>query len=148
MGSSWEALRRFLGFSLLSGVGWLCDFSIFSLLVKLFGMQGFPANLISSYCGVTFVWFTSLKLVFNRRAKGQERFLVIFWCYQFGSILAYSQVLSLIVHGIQQLGKLELIGQNAIIVAKIIITPFNLLTNFMFMRYLTRFMREAGRARL
>jgi len=134
-------LRAFLGFLLLSGLGWLCDMLTYTSLVRLAGVSPFAANVASSYVGVSFVWFTSLGMVFRRSGDHSGRFLLLYWCYQFISIMAYSQLL--------QLGSAALAGgagalaQHSAVAAKIFITPFNLVTNFLFMKVLTRRMRAA-----
>ena len=139
-------MRHFLIFSFLSGLGWLSDFMTFTLLVKLFNVHSFQANFVSSYVGVTFVWFTSIKTVFKLSSKGSSTFLVVYWCFQFISILIYSQLLHMTVHEIPSVFQLVQISQNPEIAAKIVITPFNLVTNFIFMKFLTRFMRKEYRA--
>lgn len=120
-------------FIALSGLGWLCDMATFALLVRLAGWDAAAANIASSYAGVTFVWFTSLKTVFQR--AGAPRFLLMYWAYQFVSILAYSQLLALTVAALPALGAWD--GYRAL-AAKILITPFNLASNFLFMKVLTR----------
>lgn len=122
-------------FVALSGLGWLCDMAVFTLLVKLAGWEAAAANIVSSYAGVTFVWFTSLNTVFRRAGGG--RFLLIYWGFQFVSILAYSHALGLVSAALPALGQWE---SHRALAAKILITPFNLVTNFMFMKALTRHM--------
>jgi len=132
-------VKQFLKFAFLSGLGWLCDFTTFTLLVKIAGLSPFMANLVSSYAGVTFVWFTSLKTVFQRRTNGSGTFLMTYWCYQFVSIMAYSQILNITVDG---LAAAHLMTANSGVAAKLLITPFNLITNYLFMKRLTRFMQK------
>jgi len=142
-----RAFANFLAFVFLSGLGWICDFLTFLLLVKVVGVSSFVGNFISSYVGVTFVWFVSLKMVFNRRTDGQAIFLFAYWCFQFFSILGYSQSLRVVDLALLNTYSSSLVGQNPEIAAKIIITPFNLLTNFIFMKFLTRFMRGESTTR-
>ena len=132
---------QFLRFLVLSGMGWLCDFATFTLLVKLFGVSGFVSNFVSSYVGVTFVWFTSLNTVFGRTGDSRGRFLFTYWGFQFVSILAYSQLLHWVIDSLFFVGLSGWLGNNSGLVAKVIITPFNLISNFLFMRWLTRFMK-------
>ena len=134
-------LRAFLGFLLLSGLGWLCDMLTYTTLVRLAGVSPFAANVASSYVGVTFVWFTSLGMVCRRGGDHAGRFLVRYWCYQFISIMAYSQLLQLGAAALA--GAAGALAQHSAVVAKIAITPFNLVTNFLFMKVLTRRMRAA-----
>jgi putative flippase GtrA len=123
-------MTMLLRFVALSGLGWLCDMTTFTLLVKLAGCPAPLANIASSYAGVTFVWFTSLKSVFQHNGPRGGRYLLIYWGYQLLSILAYSHILGLVAAALP----------NPLI-AKIFITPFNLVTNFIFMKTLTRTMR-------
>ncbi len=131
--------KLFLKFIALSGIGWICDFLSFTILVK-FGMPDFAANFISSYIGVTFVWFTSLHRVFGHSGQVKSHFLFVYWSFQFISILAYSHFLHQFVVALYNLQMMQVLDSQLEIVAKIIITPFNLFTNFIFMTFLTRFM--------
>lgn len=134
---------KFVIFVILSGCGWLCDFLTFSLLTRVVGISPFAANFISSYVGITFVWFASLKPVFGRCGADHNRYIVLYWTYQLVSILIYSQLLNVVIHLLGQSG-IELRGSGQLaIAAKVIITPFNLGTNFIFLRVLTRHMRES-----
>ncbi len=133
---------QFIGFGFWSGLGWLCDLATFTLLVKVFEVPAFVANFISSYVGVTFVWFTSLKAVFGHTGASRGRFLAIYWGYQFASILAYSQFLHLVAGLFLSNVFMATIANNPEVAAKIFVTPFNLVSNFLFMKYLTRYMRN------
>jgi putative flippase GtrA len=133
-------------FALLSGAGWICDFGTFTLLTALTDASGFTANVISSCAGVTFVWFASLRVLFKHPHEQHSTFLLVYWCFQFISILAYSQLLHMAASIIPGLVQLAQIGSNPEIAAKIIITPFNLLTNFIFMKFLMHLMRKEYQA--
>lgn len=135
-------MKLFLRFAGLSGLGWLCDFLAFVMLVKLVEAPNFIANFLSSYVGVTFVWVTSLKVVFKRSDNRGRTFLALYWSFQFVSIMAYSQLLHIVASAVPNIDQLELFNVSSGIAAKIIVTPFNLVTNFLFMKFLTRFMRE------
>lgn len=129
-------------FIALSGLGWLCDMATFTLLVKLAHWDAAAANIASSYAGVTFVWFTSLKAVFGRAGGG--RFLLMYWGFQFISILAYSHALGLLASALAALPRAAEWAQwesYRAPAAKLLITPFNLATNFLFMKTLTGYMR-------
>lgn len=137
-----ELLKTFLGFAFFSGLGWLCDFATYAALVEVVGTSPFSANFVSSYVGVTFVYFTSLRLVFNRVAGNHTLFLSLYWGFQFISILAYSAFLNVVVASVEAQSIIPAIIAFSSIAGKIIITPINLLTNFVFMKFLTRFMKE------
>lgn len=129
----WAMAVRFIA---LSGLGWLCDLATFTLLVRLAAWEAGAANIASSYAGVTLVWFASLKTVFRRAGDG--RFLLTYWGFQLLSILAYSHLLGLAATAAPSLGPWD--GYRPL-AAKLFITPFNLITNFIFMKLLTRHMR-------
>lgn len=131
-----------MGFVFLSGLGWLCDFCTYAFLVKLFNVSPLVANFISSYVGVTFVWFASLKSVFQAAEGAGSRFLLLYWLFQFVSILVYSQILSLMVPVFDSPAIPVLFGEEAAVIAKIFVTPFNLVTNFIFMKFLTNFINK------
>lgn len=118
----------------------------FMLLVKLTAVPNFVANFASSYVGVTFVWFASLKVVFQRSDERRNTFLLVYWCFQFVSIMVYSQLLHLVADALIGLSHLRQISHNPDVAAKIIITPFNLVTNFIFMKFLTCFMHKEYQA--
>jgi putative flippase GtrA len=135
-------LRTFLKFAFLSGLGWVCDFITFTLLLTLFDVPAFIANFVSSYVGVTFVYFTSLQFVFSKRDTRRGRFMLLYWSFQFVSILAYSAVLHRLA-AMLVTGELAiLVGAHGGVWAKIIVTPVNLLTNFLFMKFLAGFMQD------
>lgn len=84
-------------------------------------------------------------MVFRRSADGRNSFLFIYWGFQFVSILAYSHLLDILAGALPDAGLPALASRNPETAAKIIVTPFNLITNFLFMKFLTRFMRHAHR---
>ncbi len=135
-----KILKTFFGFAFFSGLGWFCDFATYVLLVEAFSISPFAANFFSSYVGVTFVYFTSLHLVFNRVAGRHSLFLSVYWGYQFVSILVWSALLNVVVQMVETQFFVTPIIAFAGIVGKIIITPANLLSNFIFMKFLTGFM--------
>lgn len=135
-----SAAARFMRFALLSGIGWLLDFCSYSVIVEFTGLQPSVANFISSYVGVTFVYFTSLRFVFGRAQQQAFHFILIYWTYHFFSTIAYSGILQVLVNQLN-VYQLSWSGYTAL-EGKIIITPFNLLTNFAFMSFLGRYMRS------
>lgn len=133
-------MKHFLGFALISGVGWLLDFTSYVIFTQIFKWDPFYANFASSMVGVTYVWFFSLKRLFKLEYSGGLGFLIVYWVFQAGSISAYSKLVSLTVAA----GVIPLMPgylPPPAVVAKIFFTPFNLITNFVFMKFLTKRMR-------
>jgi putative flippase GtrA len=63
-GQSAHRPARLHHFAILSGIGWLIDFSIFNLLVYL-GLSLFVANVVGATCGVSFVFVTGRRYIFR-----------------------------------------------------------------------------------
>ena len=136
-------LPVFLKFTILSGAGWLCDLASFVLLVNGAGIPAAAANIVSSFVGVTFVWFTSVGMIFGRKGARRLNFLVGYWLFQLVSILCYSQLLHMAMPYFGAPAAPAWLAAHTALAAKIFVTPFNLVTNFLFMRFLTRNMEQA-----
>jgi putative flippase GtrA len=134
-------VKLFLGFVLVSGIGWLLDLLSYTILTQAGGFPPSCANFVSSMAGVTYVWFVSLNRLFNRGDYGKSIFLPIYWVYQAVSIFLYSVLIAFVAASRFN----SLFGQwlnlPVEVMAKILITPVNLLTNFIFMTILTKFMK-------
>ncbi len=137
-----RALRQFVVFSAFSGVGWLCDFVTFLVLAIFFGGGAFWANFVSSYVGVTFVWFASLKAVFGCAQVARSRLIFAYWGYQLLSILVYSEALRFLENVMKAALAAQLLVGASAILAKCAVTPFNLITNFVFMKCLMQCMHR------
>lgn len=138
-------MKLFLGFVLISGMGWLLDMISYAALSQLFGMAPAYANFISSFVGVTYIWIIALNRLFDRREYGKSIYLPVYWGYQGASILAYSSLISIVSVSTINLKLSELFGLSFSLIAKITITAPNLFTNFIFMTILTRFMKPGGK---
>ena len=138
-------MKLFLGFVLISGVGWLLDMASYAGLTQLFAVPPSYANFISSMVGVTYVWIVALNQIFDRQEYGRSIYLPIYLGYQGVSILAYSALISIIAASAFN----SKIGQTFeipyVLAAKIIITGPNLITNFIFMSFLTKLMKSSAK---
>lgn len=135
-------MKVFFGFVFISGLGWLCDFVTFTLLVSFFDLPGFISNFVSSYVGVTFVWVTSLRIVFGSENVVRNHHLLIYWGFQLLSILSYSKLLQLLASYLVAANLLFVIPLNVGVISKILITPLNLATNFIFLKMLIHHMHK------
>ncbi|WP_376698259.1 hypothetical protein [Cohnella lubricantis] len=119
----------------MSGVGWLLDFLLFSLLIERFDVNAFWGNITSASLSVTFVFFAATRKVFLEvcvKSKGMKFF--IYLLYQLCSIILFSLLIRLIA---QLLVPVEgIISINLELAGKVICTPFSLATNYIFMRLL------------
>ena len=119
-------------FAVVSGLGWLIDFSIFALLNSL----GFPvwlANIVGATTAVLFLVFASVRKIFQYNGHYILWKLLNYIVYQIIAIICASLLIDFIA---LQFGMLP-------IIAKIIVTPLTFYANFQFMSFLT-----TGRLRL
>lgn len=135
-------IKSFLAFSAISGLGWLIDFTIFTLLVLILNIQTYTANFITSYIGITFVWFVSLGAVFQSKKNPLSIYIIIYWCFQFISILFFSKIIQEIAAVLQHLIYFSESHKSVNIISKILVTPINLVTNFIFMQQLVKFLKS------
>ena len=120
----------------LSGIGWLIDMSIYSILTY-FNVYTILANIISSFVAVTFVYLTSTKKIFvniNDSFNVKKKYIV-YILYQVIIVLISSTIINLIAENLVNID-IKLIADYAKISAKIIVTPFTMITNFIFMKFL------------
>jgi len=139
--SARDTLKLFIGFVLVSGVGWLLDLLSYTGLTHAAGLPAGYANFMSSMVGVTYVWIVALNRLFGKGGYGRSVFLPIYWGYQAVSILGYSILISLAVPAEFTLWLSQLSHLSPALVAKILLTAPNLMTNFVFMSFLTKFMK-------
>jgi putative flippase GtrA len=135
-------MNLFLGFVLVSGVGWVLDLLSYTCLTLAAGFPAGYANFISSMVGVTYVWMVALNRLFGKGGYGKSIFLPIYWGYQALSILGYSLLISLVVAAGFNVWLSQLSHLPPAVVAKILLTAPNLMTNFVFMSFLTKFMKN------
>lgn len=132
-----KLIRQALRFFLISGLGWLIDFSVYWLLTSRGGQVGY-SNFISAIPAVTFVFFTSTRKTFihnQSRFRLRTKYL-IYLAYQFLLLVAVSaagQALYgiLAVHVVQ-----PVILRHLKIIVKILITPITMTVNFIVMKAL------------
>ena len=137
-------MKLFLGFVLISGVGWLLDMASYAGLSQLFTVPPAYANFISSMVGVTYVWIVALNRLFDQREYRRSVYLPIYWGYQGISILAYSALISIVAASAFNSKIGQIFEMPSALVAKLIITGPNLITNFIFISFLTKFMKPSA----
>ncbi|BBU28230.1 hypothetical protein BTHE68_19640 [Burkholderia sp. THE68] len=119
-------------FGVVSGLGWLIDFCLFVTLTA-FKSPVWLANTVSATAAVLFVFFVSVRRIFEYQGHYLLGKLVRYIVYQAIAILTASVIIDLLTH---HLGL-------APIVSKIIVTPLTFYCNFQFMSFIT-----TGRLRL
>ncbi len=122
---------RFLG---LSGIGWLLDFTVYTLLSLR--MENLAlVNVLSSLVGASFVFIFSTRFVFrdSHRIPLACKY-AIYIVYQLLLIWLISRLLAWIAAVIALRAPWELLRRSSAILAKIIVTPVTMTINFFAMK--------------
>lgn len=114
------ALRRFLAFAVVSGMGLTLDFVVYTALCAS-GVEPEYANVVSASCGVTFVFFAASRHVFEG-AQG--------WLLRPFALYAAWQVL-LILAASAAVGFMTDVFDGAYLLGKLAVVPFTLILNFL-----------------
>ena len=136
---------RLHAFALLSGIGWVLDFTVFNLL-SLAGMSLFVANVAGAVCGVSFVFVTARRFIFRNIRTDLRTAVLAYVAWNVvgialaswavaavGVLLAAPLVAGPIQHLLAQAG--IGIGWSVLIppAAKILVTPATMYLNFLAM---------------
>ncbi len=129
-------IKNILTFVSLSGVGWLIDFAVFGALVSLVDLAPFFANYISSVCGAAFAFFAFSVISTKGLYRPRGRELGIYIAYQLVSITVFSLAIEFLS---RLLGEYNFVVSGLVVaplLAKVVVTPFTLLTNYVVSRLL------------
>ncbi|WP_043831543.1 GtrA family protein [Muricoccus aerilatus] len=132
-------LINFLKFGGLSGLGWIADTCILLLLVRLAGMAPFAANIISSSIAALSVFLLSREKVFNKAAGGMGLRVAGYLVYTLMVILIASAGVGAITAWLGGLARAEGVALSATAlaaVAKVLVTPPQLILNFLVSRFI------------
>lgn len=132
-----KLFHQFKTFLLTSGVGWMIDFSIYSILTTFLGTNVLYANIISSIPSVTFVFFVSTKKTFSNNATNVSLKLkyIIYIIYQLILLLIISSLGQWLFDMLITIPWItNILGRYIKIFIKIIITPITMTINFLVMK--------------
>ena len=127
-------LRQILRFLGLSGIGWLLDFAVYTLLSLR--MENLAlVNVISSLVGASFVFLFSTRFVFrdSHRVPLALKY-AIYIVYQLLLIFLISKLLAWVAAGIALHAPWSLLRRLAAILSKILVTPITMTVNFLAMK--------------
>ena len=123
-------IKKMFVFFNISGIGWLIDVIIYSILVIVLNINIDLANIISSLIGVSFVFLISTKKLFLNSSKINLKIkYILYILYQILLIYLVSKTLLVIKDSLGFIN-INFIKRNIELVSKIIITPFTMLINF------------------
>ena len=129
-----QLLRQAIRFVGLSGIGWLMDFTVYTLLSLR--MENLAlVHVFSSLVGASFVFLFSTRFVFrdsHRIPLGLK--YAIYIVYQLLLIFLISKLLAWIAAGIALYAPWALLRKLAAVLSKIIVTPITMTVNFLVMK--------------
>ena len=122
---------KFVG---LSGMGWILDFCIYTALGHISGNLVWN-NIISSWCGITFVFISASGRVFKDDGKIPLKWkYLIYLLYQVILIFFISNMLNGINTVIVNHVNIGLVLKFSNVISKIAVTPITMILNFFVMK--------------
>lgn len=133
------------GFALLSGTGWVIDFTLFNVLIAA-GVPIFWANLCGATCGVSFVFLTGRRFIFRDVRTSLRTAILCYAAWNVAAILLMSVAIAALGHALAGPWVMGLVDRllhavgvslNATplmpMLAKIALTPVSMYLNFVAM---------------
>ena len=133
-------LAAFLKFGGLSGMGWLLDFALLMSMVGALGVPPFAANVVSSSIAALTVFLVSRRFIFDRSEGALGTRVAVYLFYTLCLITAAAWAMTLIIQvlaGLAQANGYALSPAVLTACAKVLITPPQLLLNFLMSRYMS-----------
>ena len=132
-----KLFHQFKTFLFTSGIGWIIDFSLYSIFTTFLGISVLYANMISSVPAVTFVFIVSTRKTFSNNATNislkQKYFIYII--YQFILLLIISNLGQWLFDIMKTIPWIVRILDGYIkVFIKLIITPVTMTINFLVMK--------------
>lgn len=135
-----KLIRQAISFVLISGTGFLLDFTIYYILTKFIGTEISYANMISSIPAITYVFFISTKKTFrenNSKINIKYKYL-LYIIYQLILVTLVSLLAKYLYENLRYIKlQIELIENNLNIIIKLLITPITMTSNFIVMKILS-----------
>jgi putative flippase GtrA len=132
-------MLRVIKFVFVSGLGFFIDFVLYSILIRLINVDIFIVSLFTSLVGVTFVFFTSTKKVFETNVANiplKYKYL-IYVVYQIILILICSEII-VYLNGVFETSSISIVSKYSKELAKLCIPPVTLTINYFVMKKITK----------
>ncbi len=129
-----KLIKKLGAFLLFSGVGWIIDFGIYSILTGPMGLPVAGANYLSSVPAITFVFFASTRKTFRCRTEGLSKGTkyLIYVVYQLLLVTAVSFLAQALDPLLAKV--IPVAAAYSKLLAKVCITPVTMLCNFFVLR--------------
>lgn len=132
-------MKQGKSFILISGMGFIIDFTVYCICTKFIGMQISYSNMISAIPAITYVFFISTKKIFNEKKTKLPIIYkyLIYFIYQIILITLISVVAQRVYYRLYDYFiDYKIIEKNLKIIIKIGITPITMFCNFIVMKIL------------
>ena len=131
-------LIKFFNYLGISGIGWLIDFSIYCILVFVFSVPVFQANIFGAIPAVTLVFFVSVRKIFTRNMSKIPLGLkyAIYICYTIILLLLVSMFGQLVHKMMIRFELFTIFRPFAPVLIKCGITSITMICNFFMIRFL------------
>lgn len=129
-------ITKFIRFIGVSGIGWIIDFIIYTLLTEVAHLPVALSNYLSTVPAITFVFFVSSRKLFVCRPDGLSKGAkyALYVVYQLLLVTCVSFLAQWLAGGLPLL--LPGLRPIAKLMAKILITPITMVCNFFALKYL------------
>ena len=132
-----KLFSQFVKFLFISGIGWLIDFCLYTVLTIKFNLKIFYTNIFSSIPAISYVFLVSTRKIFTKSHRNNLTIIqkyIIYFIYQLLLIF----LISIVAQNLYTLvGKYNLNFKMMKIIIKILITPVTMTINFFVIKYLT-----------
>ena len=135
-----KILRQAISFLLISGTGFILDFTVFFILTYYLGVGVSHANMISSVPAVTYVFFTSIKKTFDVKNEGLPIWgkYLLYFGYQILLVTLVSTLAQLLYNTCYpNVLQCPIVLQYFKLITNFIITPITMTFNFFVMKLLS-----------
>ena len=133
-----KLIKQGLSFILVSGIGWIFDFTTYLILTNIFDLNVMISNMISAIPALTYVFAMSSKRIFkNENSKVSLKFkYIIYFVYQIILVTTVSFIAGFLYDYVIGIITINILIKYMKLIVKIIITPITMLLNFIIMKNL------------
>lgn len=134
-----KLVKQGISFILVSGIGWIFDFSTYLILTGVFNLNVMISNMISAIPALSYVFSMSTKKIFeksNSKLSLKTKYFIYF-IYQIILVTTVSFIANIIYKYFINIITLPLIIKYLKIFIKLVITPITMILNFIIMKNLT-----------
>lgn len=133
-----KRIKEFISFVSISGIGFLLDFTLYTVLTSILHLEVGVSNILSGIPAVTLVFIVSTSKIFQNK-EGKLSLKWKYCMYSMYQLLLLSgvsllgQQLYLVLYPLMPISLLQFLPT----LVKVSITPITMITNFFVMKWMT-----------